>query len=321
MFTIYLLAFLPFSVLIWRVWRIDHSEFKKIPGPETILARRPQRQLKQWAKEYGELFQVRLNAKTHVYVNSVEAARFIFDKQAIKTSSKAPLPVVFNLVSGCLRFFLMPKGHPWRTLRTVIQSQLTPIRSDTYIPHQEHEAKRLVFDLMTDNENNGKFFDHVKRYTMTGMMRTTYGVGVQSKVWSPMIHRCHTLSALTRNREQDDHQLSEIYQILQDFSEATFTKPYLADSLQLLNLLPSCLQWWRKSALGQLNRQRKLWLKLWADLERRIDQQQAQACLAKRWIEVDQVSQNGRQISREQWAFFAGSEFHGIHVDNTLFRG
>ncbi|KAI1169767.1 putative O-methylsterigmatocystin oxidoreductase [Nemania sp. FL0916] len=286
MITIYLLAFLLLFLLVRRVWSIDRSEFKKILGPKESLAKRPQRQLKQWAQEYGELFQVRLNAETYVYVNSLEAARFIFDKQAIKTSSKAPLPVVFNLVSGRLRFFLMPKGRPWRTLRTVIQTQLTPIRSDAYIPYQEYEAKQLVFDLMTDNANDEKFFEHVKRYTMSGMMRTTYGIGVQSK---------------------DHDQMSEIYQILQDFSEATFTKAYLADSLQFLDLLPSCLQWWRMSALRQLNRQRKLWHKLWADLEHRIEQQRAQTCLAKRWIEVDQMSQNGRQISRDQWAFFAGT--------------
>lgn len=106
--------------------------------------------------------------------------------------------------------------------------------------------------------------------------------------------------------------MSEIYQILQDFSEATFTKAYLADSLQFLNWLPSCLQWWRSSALGQLDRQRKLWLQLWADLERRVEQQRAQECLAKRWLEVDQMSKNGRSISREQWAFFAGSKCHWI---------
>ncbi|GAP82354.1 putative cytochrome p450 [Rosellinia necatrix] len=287
-----LLFYLPVSIILiiiastWHYSIVSCSKFKGVSKPEGSLAQRPQRQLKQWAKEYGELFQVRLNAERCVYVNSVEAARFIFDKQAAKTSSKAPLPVTFNLVSGGLRFFLMPKGRPWRTLRTIIQTQLTPIRSDSYMPYQEVEAKQLAFDLLMHNQENEEFFDHVKRYTMRGMMRVTYGIGI---------------------KPEDHDQMDDIYQILQDFSEATFTKPYLADSLQFLNLLPSCLQWWKNAALCQLHRQQKIWLKLWADLERRVEQQQSKECLGKRWIEVDQISREGRSISREQWAFFAGT--------------
>lgn len=193
MFVIYLLVSTLIVVYTWQYRIADHSKLKKISGPKGSLGKRPQLLLKEWAKEFGELFQVSLNAERCVYVNSVEAAIFIFDKHAIRTSSKAPLPVVFDLVSGRLRFFLMPKGRPWRTLRTVIQTQLTPIRSDSYFPCQELEARQLAFDLLTDNGDNEKFFEHVKRYTLSGMMRTTYGIGVRAQVSLKRIETPHIL--------------------------------------------------------------------------------------------------------------------------------
>jgi Cytochrome P450 len=76
---------------------------------------------RKWAQLYGEVFKIRIGWYDWVIVNSPEAVKEIFDKQSIKTSSKAPLPYGHDLVSGGLRMFTMhtgPNGAPTARLCT-----------------------------------------------------------------------------------------------------------------------------------------------------------------------------------------------------------
>lgn len=144
----------------------------------------PHRTLQHWAAEYGELFQVRLGWENWVYVNSPEAVREIFDKQSAKTSGRIPMPVASELLSGENRLLLLTYGPKWRKLRTIIHKLLTPKASDTYRPSQEFEAKQLVYDIATDNEDQQSFYMHVRRYTTSVVLTSTYGRRVP--VWVRM---------------------------------------------------------------------------------------------------------------------------------------
>lgn len=157
----FLVAVFALETLLLRVLLVRIKNHTPIPRPMTFslfgnahqLGKRPQTQLKKWASDYGELFQIRIHSERWIFVNSIEAVKFIFDKKVTSTSSKKPMPVLFNLVSGCMRFFLMPKSHQWRTLRTIIQAQLKAYKSDTCQSGQETEATQLCYDILTDNKD------------------------------------------------------------------------------------------------------------------------------------------------------------------------
>jgi cytochrome P450 len=298
---IFFLALLLGSVIQYSLKKRNNG--REVPGPRGIpvlgnwfqIGSYPQYKIIEWAKQYGDIFKVRLGGQNWVFVNSHKAVRSIFDKHASITASKSPMPVVSDLVSGGKRFFLMSKDLKWRTLRTVIQSQLTPTKSDSFVQQQEIEACKLVESLLDCTDQLG-FYQHVRAYTLGIMMRVVYGRGLRS-------------SEGARAPISQESEMNQIYDILQDFSEVTFSSPYLADIFPCLTKLPSWLQWWHRSADERYERQKRLWMSFWQDLKDRIAMGNSltsdePSCLGKQWLSVSMPE----YISDEQLAFFAGSK-------------
>ena len=65
----------------------------------------------------------------------------------------------------------MPYSPHWRKLRAIVHKLLTPKSSNTFIPSQEFESKRLMWDILTDNENQENFYMHIRRYTTSGWLQ------------------------------------------------------------------------------------------------------------------------------------------------------
>ncbi|KPM40123.1 hypothetical protein AK830_g6429 [Neonectria ditissima] len=247
------------------------------------MGRTPHRKLQSWAAEYGELFQVRLGWENWVYVNSPEAVREIFDKQSAKTSGRIPMPVASELLSGENRLLLLTYGPKWRKLRTIIHKLLTPKASDTYRPSQEFEAKQLVYDIATNNEDQQSFYMHVRRYTTSVVLTSTYGRRVP--VW-------------------DCEDVEEVYEVMKDFSEAAAPGAMVADLFPPLASIPVWLQWWRPGAIRAYNRQKKTWMKYWDRLKVQMDEKRAPECFVKQFLETDFEKQG---ITEVQAGFVAGS--------------
>ncbi|KAL2839386.1 cytochrome P450 [Aspergillus pseudoustus] len=243
----------------------------------------PQRQLQNWALEHGELFKVRLGREEWIYVNSPAAVKEIFDKQSQHSSSRAPSPVVSDLLSGGMRFLLMPYSPHWRKLRAIVHKLLTPKSSNTFMPSQEFEAKQLLWDILTDNENQENFYMHIRRYTTSVVMTSTYGRRVP--VW-------------------DCEDIREIYGLMQEFSEAAEPGKHIAEIFPALVKIPAWMQWWRKAARRSFNRQAAIWMKYWKRLRSQIDSNEAPECFVKQFIETDYEKND---ISELQASFVAGT--------------
>lgn len=74
-----------------------------LAGNASQTGAHPQRQLQKWAIEHGELFKVRLGREQWIFVNSPAAVKEIFDKHSQHSSSRAPSPVVSDILSGGMR--------------------------------------------------------------------------------------------------------------------------------------------------------------------------------------------------------------------------
>lgn len=182
--------------------------FKRVPGPRGLLlignahqiSSQPQGQFRAWALEYGEVFRIKLGWETWIFVNSPEAVKEIFDKKSALTSGRPPAPVA-DLISNGKRILLMTYSPTWRKLRAIIHSLLTPKMSDTFQPIQEFEAKQLLHDIHTDNANLERFYDHIRRYTTSVMMTSTYGKRIQEPVRG--FSCCHSILLLTSSFRTD----------------------------------------------------------------------------------------------------------------------
>lgn len=190
------MSLMPSRFILWKLLSASRSqEWTVSQRPEELslthrspagntfqLGPQPQRQLKAWADQYGELMQVQIGWENWIFLNTPEAVKEILDKQSAVTSGRPPMPVGNDLISGGMRFLLMDYTSTWRKLRTIVHKLLTPKMSNTFMPSQLFESKQLVFDLLTDNKNLEDFYMHVRRYTTSVVLTSTYGRRVQSWV-------------------------------------------------------------------------------------------------------------------------------------------
>jgi hypothetical protein len=70
----------------------------------------------------------------------------------------------------------------WRKLRAVVHKLLTPKMSNTFLPSQQFEALQLMHDLLVDNEDETSFYNHIRRYSASVVIISTYGKRVPTWV-------------------------------------------------------------------------------------------------------------------------------------------
>lgn len=151
-------------------------------GSALHLDKYPQRNLRKWHKEYGEIYAVKLFAFRWVFLNSPEAVKAILDKQSASTSDRISFPVSTEAICKGLRLVLMPYGPLWRRLRGKVHQVLTPRMSNTFRPMQEFESKQALYDIMTNNRDEELFREHIRRYVSSVMMTFIYGQRVPEPV-------------------------------------------------------------------------------------------------------------------------------------------
>ncbi|KAH6995439.1 O-methylsterigmatocystin oxidoreductase [Ilyonectria destructans] len=288
-----ILFYIPIPLILLLLFATSERRaprgYRVVPGPRGLpvlgnsqqLTSQPQQQLRVWAQKYGELFRLNLGWETWVFINNPEAAKAILDKQSSVTSGRPPMPVAANLVSGGMRLVMMSYTAQWRKLRAIVHKLLTPKSSETFKASQEFEAKQLVYDLLTRNENLEDFYMHVRRYTTSVVMTSTYGKRVPD--WA-----CE--------------DFREVYSVMDEFSHTIMPGTFVADLFPPLASIPTWLQWWRKRALSFQRRQAQIWLKHWRGLRQQILKGQAPDCFVKGMVETE-----AEVIGELQSAFVAGT--------------
>ncbi|KAF2493596.1 putative O-methylsterigmatocystin oxidoreductase [Lophium mytilinum] len=252
-------------------------------GNTLQLDAHPQKQLRQWAKQYGDVFSLSLGGHNWAMVCSAAAVKEIMDKQSASTSSRPPMPVLNELVSGGMRTIVMPYTPRWRTVRSVVHKLLTPKVSDTFKPSQEFEAKQLLWDYLTDNKSGAEFYAHTRRYTTSVVMTSTYGKRVAS--WGAK-------------------HIKEVYQVMNELSMLAIPGAFFADMFPILAKLPTWMQTWRGRALRYHKNQANIWLGLWEELQSDIKNGKAPECFVKQVSDIDLEKQG---LTPEQGAWIAGT--------------
>lgn len=292
------------------------ARYKTIPGPRGwpivgsafSLDQHPQRSLRRWHEQYGEIYAVRLFAFNWVFLNSPGAVRAVLDKQSASTSDRVPFPVATEAICKGLRLVLMPYGPLWRRLRAKVHQVLTPRMSSTFRPVQEFESKQALYDILTNNHDGELFREHIRRYVSSVMMTFIYGKRVPVPV-SYLNSKTSLLAVVITCAPgalnlQDCEEIREVYGVMADFAATTVPYQYMADLLPFIAKLPTALHWWKRKARYYYDRQADLWMRLWNQLSAEIAEGRAPDCFVKKWQLTDKESSG---ITDLEGAFTAGS--------------
>ena len=218
------------------------------------------------------------------------------DKNSAVTSSRKPSPMASDIVSGGNRMLFMPygttlysnkltkPGNDWRRIRQVMHGLLTARATDKFKPSQDLESKKYIYDVLTDNEDNMKFYQHVRRYSSSVIMTATYA------------KRIETL---------DDPDLKDIYQELIGFSTVVARGAFIVEEFPILaKIIPKPLQWWRPYGEKLHKVEATLWMRLWKELERKMENGTADFCYVRGFME-QKYKEMG--VSELQGAYVAGT--------------
>ncbi|RYO96035.1 hypothetical protein DL763_003427 [Monosporascus cannonballus] len=256
--------------------------------------------LGKWAREYGELFRLRIGWYDWVVVNSPEAFKEIFDKQSISTSSKIPAPIGHDVVTGGLRMFTMSYGPHWRAHRTVMHRLLAPKPTLQFVPSQEFEVKQFLYQLAFDNEDQGAFFGHVRRMSFSIVTTSTYG----------------------RRIESNDHpDLSNAGEASALLGRITRPGVFIEDDIPLLAMLPKFLQPSRRQAKKYADIILRGKMRSWNQLKTEIDAGIAAPSFGRDLAESDYKSQG---LTDEDAAWItgglveAGAEITAVVIQNLI---
>jgi len=302
-----LLTFVGLTALQWSR-RQQKGTLATMPGPGgnpftgiglSMPPRAPE-VFRQWAREYGEVFKVRIGWYDWVVVNSPEAFREIFDKQSISTSSKIPAPIGHDLVTGNLRMFTMSYGPKWRAHRTIMHQLLAPKATLSFVPSQEFEVKQFIYQLAFENDDYGAFYQHVRRLSFSIVMTSTYGRRIGS--WDhPDVKAAGETSALL----------------------GRITRPgaFPEDDLPLLAMLPKWLQPSRKAAKGYADIILRGKMRSWNQLKAEHAAGRAPPSFGRTLLESDYAAKG---LTDEDCAWIvgglieAGAEITSVVINNLI---
>ncbi|KEF51341.1 uncharacterized protein A1O9_12691 [Exophiala aquamarina CBS 119918] len=211
-----------------------------------------------WAKQYGDVFYTKMGGSDYIYLSSPTAVKELMDKKSAIYSSRPPAPLASDVASAGRRQLFMPYGPKYRVVRRIAHSLLNITISTSYQPIQDLESKQLMFDLLHDPEH---FYDHNRRYSASVILTVAYG---------------------QRMADWNNPLVKKIYSVVNNLQQFSAPGAFLVDTFPTIRHFP---QWlfgnWRKFGEKCFAHDSVVYLKLWGDLKKDVDEGKANSCFAK----------------------------------------
>ncbi|KAK7677693.1 hypothetical protein QCA50_019384 [Cerrena zonata] len=166
--------------LVWRLSRIGSRERSLPPGPPTLpllgnLHQFPTEytriQFSSWAKQYGNIFSLKIAHGTAIIITSPKIIRDYMDRHGVSTAGRPSFTPV-NIVSGGLNVAFRNPDQPWKQLRKAIQMFLSKEACAKHLPIQKAEAIQLVYDVLKRPQDISA---HIHRQAVSAILSTVYG--------------------------------------------------------------------------------------------------------------------------------------------------
>jgi cytochrome P450 len=267
-FTIPILAFFGFYFWVTPNTLKDSRRKKLPPGPRGFpflgnyldLAKADtfRFQVQKWSAQFGEIWYTRMGGSDYIWLSSPRAVKELMDKRSSIYSSRPPAPLAGDTASAGRRQLFMAYGPSYRVVRKISHSLLNITITTSYQPIQDLESKQLMYDLVHDPEH---FYDHNRRYSSSVILTATYGHRMPD--WNAEIVR-------------------SIYKVINNLQNFATPGMWLVDTFPELAAFPSWLLGnWRSYGRKCFEHDSPIYLQLWRDMKKEVDEGRANPCFAK----------------------------------------
>ncbi|EJU02479.1 cytochrome P450 [Dacryopinax primogenitus] len=231
---IYLFDILALGVAAWLAYKLalyGRREKNLPPGPPTtfLLGNIPDIPSKKafhafagWAREYGEIYSLKLGHKTTIVLNSPAAVEAIMEKGSRVTQDRPKMWLFDHYMYDHDHLIFSSVPSKVYQLRRVFATFLNQTTAQSYLPIQNAESCQLLYDIMFQPDG---FFTGVKRFTISLMFSLTYGTRA-SRIDTP-------LAAL-------------YYEAADKTNELLADRSASLDFVLILRVMPSWMVSWRK---------------------------------------------------------------------------
>ncbi|KAH8587938.1 cytochrome P450 [Bisporella sp. PMI_857] len=225
----------------------------------------PPSQQGPWPKElddkYGEMFTVKLNGQTWVFLNSSRVVYDLMERRAGIYCSRPPFPMTQGIMSGDSRTVLMPYGEKWREVRKVMHNILGSRQLNLYKAFQELESRHLLYDYL---HNPDRWFSANGRYSNSVIMNVVFG----------------------RRSDLGDPDVEELFETVEEFLREQQPGMNLVDGFPILANLPKPLQWWRPKGQRIFEKTRNVYKRELDRLSAKIAAGTARDCFAMEFFKA-----------------------------------
>lgn len=235
-------------------------------------------QYRQWAKQYGPVYQVMLGNVPVIVVNGAKAAREIFGANSQALASRPEFYTFHKVVSSTAGTTIgtSPFSESLKRRRKGAASALNKPSVATYIPHIDVETRDFLNEFLLYGENGEKAVDPM-----------------------PMIQRLSLSLALTLNwgtrmASQNDELFGEITHVEEEVSKFRSTTGNLQDYIPLLRLNP--FSFGSSTAREMRQRRDKYLKKLNKDLDDRMAVGSHQPCIQANIIQDKEAKVNAEEL-------------------------
>ncbi|KAI0720646.1 cytochrome P450 [Fomitopsis betulina] len=127
----------------------------------------------EWVRKYGDIVYARFFGNDVLVVNSTETARVLMEKRGAKYSSRPPFTFLCELAGFSWNAGFMRDTDRWKRHRRWFQySFQVKRRLDEYVPIQQRETRRLLYNLLVTPD---AYMSQIKRFAAAIMLEIGYG--------------------------------------------------------------------------------------------------------------------------------------------------
>jgi cytochrome P450 len=236
--------------------------------------------VREWAQKYGDVFYTKIGGSDYIWLSSPKSVKDLLDKRSAIYSSRPPAPLAQDVASAGRRQLFMPYDPRYRTVRKISHALLNITKTTEYQPVQDLESKQLLFDLVHDPE---RFYDHNRRYSASVILSVTYG------------HRIGTW---------DNPLAKSVYAVVNNMQNYAAPGAWMVDTFPSIQNLPQIFFGnWRSFGKKCHEHDAPIYLRLWGDLKKEVQDGTAKPCFCKDFYKSDPEKQG---LDTLQAAYQAG---------------
>ncbi|KAI8961019.1 cytochrome P450 [Daldinia sp. FL1419] len=167
--------------LLFKVYTIYNRGNNLPPGPKTIpiLGNAlefptyfPHIKFSEWARQYGEIYSLKVLNKTIIVLSSPAVIRDVLDVNGLNTGNRPESTIIRRVTNGDVQALEDMDRPAWRRSRKAMHTFITEYILGSHLRTQDAEYSQFMNDILEDPKN---IFEHASRMTAGVLITTLYG--------------------------------------------------------------------------------------------------------------------------------------------------